>query len=247
MYRVGRLAMVCVLLATLLLTGPAGVAQAGQAPQAGAVRLRIGVTVDGIVRLTPSDLATAGVDPASVDPRTFAMSSMGQPVAIKITGEADGRFDGADVITFFGQKFRGTQFQEKYTDERVYWLEAGGTAGPRIASIDATPQGDLTPPQDVAATVRARVPLTYWNLNTLAWVNITQETWFWARLQPTAAAPATAALSYEVPDPAPGPQRHFACRRCPGMRAAPAPSRRIALPWPLTACRCWIKHGRAPR
>ena len=37
MYRVGRLAMVCVLLATLLLTGPAGVAQAGQAPQAGAV------------------------------------------------------------------------------------------------------------------------------------------------------------------------------------------------------------------
>ncbi len=75
------------------------------------------------------------------------MTSQGQPVAIAVTGDADGRFDGADTITFFGQKFRGTEFQEKYTDERVYWLEAGGTAGPRIADVDATPREDLTPPQ----------------------------------------------------------------------------------------------------
>ena len=161
MYRVGRLAMVCILLAILLLTGPAGVAQAGQAPQAGAVRLRIGVTVDGIVQLMPSDLATAGVDPASVDPRTFALSSMGQPVAIRVTGEADGQFDASDRVLFFGQKFRGTEFQEKYTDERVYWLNIGGTAGPRIADVDATPQGDLTPPQNVAATVHAEQD-TFW-------------------------------------------------------------------------------------
>ena len=105
------------------------------------------MTVDGIVQVTPSDLSAAGVDPATVDPRTFAMSSMGQPVAIQVTGEADGQFDDADAFTFFGQKFRGTEFQEKYTDERVYWLDIGGTAGPRIADVDATPQGDLTPPQ----------------------------------------------------------------------------------------------------
>ena len=144
MYRVGRLAMVCVLLAILLLTGPAGVAQAGQAAQdaqAASVRVRIGVTADGIVRLAPSDLATAGVDPATVDPRTFALSSMDQPVAIRVTGEVDGRFDGADLLTFFGQKFRGTEFQEKYTDERVYWLDIGGTAGLRIADVDATHAG----------------------------------------------------------------------------------------------------------
>ena len=139
---------------------PAGLAQAGQAAQdaqAASVRVRIGVTADGIVQLAPSDLATAGVDPATVDPRTFALSSMDQPVAIRVTGEVDGRFDGADLLTFFGQKFRGTEFQEKYTDERVYWLDIGGTAGLRIADVDATPRGDLTPPQDVAATVHAEL------------------------------------------------------------------------------------------
>ena len=74
------------------------------------------------------------MDPVGVDPRTFAMSSLGQPVAIAVTGDVDGRFDDDDRLSFFGQKFRGTEFQEKYTDERVYWLEIGGTAGPRIAS-----------------------------------------------------------------------------------------------------------------
>ena len=66
MYRVGRLVMICVLLATLFLTGPAGMTPRVAAAPA-SVRLRIGVTADGIVRLAPSDLATAGVDPAAVD------------------------------------------------------------------------------------------------------------------------------------------------------------------------------------
>ena len=156
--RVSRAVMNGVLLAALIFIWPAGAAPAALAAQdAGAapIRLRIGVTVDGIVQVTPSDLAAAGVDPATVDPRTFAMSSMGQPVAIRVTGETDGQFNATDRVLFFGQKYRGTEFQEKYTDERVYWLDIGGTAGPRIVDVDATPQGDLTPPQNVAATVHA--------------------------------------------------------------------------------------------
>ena len=89
--------------------------------------------------MAPSDLVAAGVDPAAVDPRTFALSSLGQPVAIAVTGDTDGRFDDADRIVFFGQKFRGTEFQEKYTDERVYWLDIGGAAGPRIARCRCDP------------------------------------------------------------------------------------------------------------
>ena len=190
MYRVSRSVMNGVLLAALIFTWPAGpapAALAAQDAQAASVRVRIGVTADGIVQLTPSDLAAAGVDPAAVDPRTFAMSSLAQPVAIRVTGDADGRFDGADLLTFFGQKFRGTEFQEKYTDERVYWLEIGGAAGPRIADVDATPHGDLTPPQDVAATVHAEVDTIWFPLWTTQLVNVTQDTWFWKR------APAYAA------------------------------------------------------
>ena len=204
MYRVGRLVMICILLATLFLTGPAGMASRVAAAQTAPIRLRIGVTTDGIVQLTPSDLATAGVDPASVDPRTFAMSSMGQPVAIQVTANEDSSFDQGERVLFFGQKFRGTQFEEKYTDERVYWLDIGGAAGPRIAEKDASPQGDLTPPQDIAATVHAEVNTLWDPLRTTVLVNVTQDTWFWNELQPTAMKPVTATVGYVVPDPAPG-------------------------------------------
>jgi len=197
-HRLLRFVLCLVVLATMV--APAH----SRAASTALVRLRIGVTTDGIVQVTAADLAAADVDPASVDPRTFAMSSLGQPVAITVTGDTDGRFDGADTVTFFGQKFRGTEFQEKYTDERVYWLEAGGTAGPRITDLDATPQGDLTPPQDVAATVHAEVDTIWIPLYTTSLVSITQDTWFWRRLLPKTNNPITVTASYTVPDPAPG-------------------------------------------
>jgi hypothetical protein len=231
-YRVSRSLINVVLLAALIVTWPAGAAPealAAQETQATSIRVRIGVTVDGIVRVTPSDLATAGVDPASVDPRTFAMSSMGQPVAIRVTGEADGRFDDADLLTFFGQKFRGTEFQEKYTDERVYWLDIGGTAGPRIADVDATPHGDLTPPQDVAATVHAEVDTLWFPLWTMQLVDVTQDTWFWNELQPTPLKPVTATVGYTVPDPAPGAAATFRLRQFAKYSSGAQPEHRTVV------------------
>ncbi len=166
-------------------------------------RLRIGVITDGIVRITPADLSAAGIDPATVDPRTFAMSSLGQPVAIRVTGESDGSFDGVDQIEFYGQRFRGTEMEEKYTDERVYWLDMGGTAGPRIPDVEATPQGDLTPPADFPTTLHAEDNTIWWSRYTLS--PDTFDTWFWNRLQPLGAGQGvTVSLPYTVPDPAPG-------------------------------------------
>ena len=34
--------------------------------------------------------------------------------------------------------------EEKYTYEQVYWLDIGGTAGPRVTDVTGTPQGNLT-------------------------------------------------------------------------------------------------------
>lgn len=168
-----------------------------------AARLRLGVTADGIVRLTPADLAAAGIEPTAVDPRTFALSSLGQPVALRVTGEADGRFDGGDVIEFFGQQFRGPEMEQKYTDERVYWLDIGGERGLRIEDSDATPQGDLIPPADFATTVHAEKSTQWYTLHSLDFD--TQDTWYWDRLQPQGASKGiTRTFPYTVPHPAPG-------------------------------------------
>ena len=166
------------------------------------VRVRIGVTVDGIVRVTPAGLTAVGIDVATIDPRTFALISLGQPVAMRVSGEDDGHFDPNDEMLFFGQRFRGPEMDQKYTDERVYWLDIGGTAGPRITDVDATPQGNLPPPTDFATTVRAEQSNLWWTLHCLCLD--TQDTWFWDRLTPLGAgAGVTRTFPYTVPYPAP--------------------------------------------
>lgn len=196
------------LLLALLLPPAAAPAHAesalAQAPAGASWRLRIGVVKDGITVIAPTDLANAGVDPATVDPRDFAMSSMGKAVAIWVTGEDDGRFDGNDRVYFFGEKFRSADLmQQKYTDERAYWLDTGGPRGLRMsAPVDATPQGNLTPPTDFATTLRAERSQVWWSLYTIT--PYSQDTWFWARLSVLAPV-ITTTLPYTVPYPAPAP------------------------------------------
>ncbi len=166
---------------------------------ADSTRLRIGIVKDSIYKITPDDLSAAGVDPTSVDPRSFAMSSLGQPVAILVEGEEDGRFDAEDAILFFGEKFRGTEMEEKYTDERVYWLDIGDEPGPRITEVDATPQGDLTPPTDFASTVRAEESNYWYTQHTLN--PPTKDTWFWDELRPTSSTEVVRDYAQSVPHP----------------------------------------------
>lgn len=192
------------LLLTVLVMAAGGSIRAGAASPDAISRLRIGVTRDGITVLTPVDLQAAGINPASVDPRTFAMSSLGAPVAILVTGEADGKFDAGDRLLFFGEKFRGPEMDQKYTDERVYWLEIGGAAGPRIVSVDAAPEGAGPVPSDVLTTVRAEQNNHWWTLHSLGFD--TQDTWFWERMQtgPNPGDSLSRDLAFTAPDPAPG-------------------------------------------
>ncbi|MDQ7028878.1 MAG: C25 family peptidase propeptide domain-containing protein [Ardenticatenia bacterium] len=166
------------------------------------ITLKIVVDRDGLYRLTYTDLVAAGLDPSTVDPRTFAMTNQGVPVAIRVVGEEDGSFDPNDVIEFYGQRFRGelmarryaalrdTWLSEcgacelkglfaKYTDENVYWLSAGGTPGPRMATVDGTP--DSAPvPRTYRTTVRAEEANHWWTHHFGS-----EDTWFWDRIQPS--------------------------------------------------------------
>jgi hypothetical protein len=58
----------------------------------------------------------------------------GQAAAIRVIGEADGHFDRADRILFYG-----VGSESRYTDTSVYWLNYGGTAGKRMQQVNATP------------------------------------------------------------------------------------------------------------
>ncbi len=111
--------------------------------------IRIAIVEDGIYRITRNDLAGAGVNVGSLDPRTLRMfSGGGKPlpkaagdardslveIAITIPGESDGSFDAEDAILFFAQ---GGDFwsvdsvaryvRHPYSDRNVYYLAVGGS------------------------------------------------------------------------------------------------------------------------
>ncbi len=169
----------------------------------GVQRLRISVTQDSITRITPADLQNAGVDTTAIDPRTFAMSSQGQDVAIRVVGESDGSFDAGDYIEFFGQKYHGSLQDEKYTDENVYWLTIGDAPGLRIQDIDVTPHFNLTPPVDFAAIVHAEKNNYWYTQHRID--PPTKESWYWEQLKPYTSSPVashtfTANVPYPMPD-----------------------------------------------
>ena len=169
-------------------------------------RLRIGVVEDGIYRITPTDFIAAGLNPATVDPSTFSLSSLGQIIAIRVTGESDHSFDNSDYIEFYGEEYRGSdpdplerQMQVKYTDERVYWLETGGNAGPRLGEENAQPQGNPTPPNDFADIIRAEESWHWFPLHTDD--PIDKDTWFWKYLTIPANNQTQTTASHDIPYP----------------------------------------------
>ncbi|MEW6129645.1 MAG: C25 family cysteine peptidase [Acidobacteriota bacterium] len=90
--------------------------------------VKIGVRHEGWYRLTPGELAAAGLD-TNADPRKLQLFVDGQPVPFLVKGELDGRLDASDTIEFYGLGLDNT-----VTNERVYWLVNGATTGARIKS-----------------------------------------------------------------------------------------------------------------
>lgn len=170
--------------------------------QGEAYTLRIGITADGIYRIGYDDLRSAGIDPATIDPRQLAMTSQKKPIAIEVIGGDDGNFGQEDSIIFFGQKFHGSIQDEKYTDENIYWLHPAERVGRRITTIDATPAETLEPPKSFTTTIHAEEN-RYWY--TQYKMDPPQKTtWFWSYLRPIKAG---ATVSDTLPTMIPYPIR----------------------------------------
>ena len=159
---------------------------------------RIGITADGLYRLSHTSLVSAGVPLTGVAPSALRLSWRGQEVALQeLTGD-DASFDPGDSLLFYAEKFHGSTQDEKYTDENVYWLSVDPPGpGQRMDTRSVTPDGTGQPLAWYTATVHAEEDVWYWT----RWSKNpgTDATWFWDDV--TAAAPLTRSYSITLTAP----------------------------------------------
>lgn len=136
---------------------------------------KIYVSEDGMHQLSVSDLETLGLPVTSLDPTTLKIYGNGgglvpesnsdvrlddlNEIAISVSGTNDGRFNGTDKITFYGEGPHKWSYnpvnkifeQEVniYATKNCYYITYGGEKGKRIAS---RPQSTETP-TNVVTTV----------------------------------------------------------------------------------------------
>ncbi len=140
---------------------------------------RIAVKETGIHRLNYQDLVDMGINPDQVDPRNIRIYGNGAGMleeanslprtddlmenSIFVSGEADGRFDPADYILFYGEspvyiKYNAFYLQYEhevnlYTDRTYYFLTVSGSPGKRIRQAEEVagePTNEVYNFQDIA-------------------------------------------------------------------------------------------------
>lgn len=184
---------------------------------------RIPVLKEGIHRLDYDFLARHGIDPATIDPRTFKIFNGGsralpkdfsQPypdsltqAAVWVIGEEDGRFDQGDAVIFYGQDLAGwgknsalvtPQFNNPYCDTNIYWLGWGGAAGLRMTAVDGQPHDSAAfSPASFADTAHFESDV-YNPFNS-------GEIWYWSSLARTSSEQTkTYSLPFNLPNPVSG-------------------------------------------
>jgi hypothetical protein len=157
--------------------------------------LKVEVKEKGIYRLTAADLAAAGVPAGIVDPRNLVLYHLGQPVPIRVDGEADGKLDPADRILFYGEPWAGY-----YTSTNVYFLcqesQPASRLGPaaRWRSVDGTVNGSVPTAASFRSAKRAELNIVYWQLMPNG---AGKDHWFYKKT----IAPSSNAYTLDLADP----------------------------------------------
>ncbi len=111
--------------------------------------VKIGTALDGIYRVTKTDLEELDINTSSINPKSFSLYLKGEEVPIFVEGEDDLSFDADDFIEFVGIRNMGGHHREissgdepyneylgRYSDTTIYWLTWGGKNGLRV-TIDS--------------------------------------------------------------------------------------------------------------
>ncbi len=110
--------------------------------------VKFSVKREGFYRVRQPEIVAAGL-PRDLDPRRLQMFVDGRELPIKVTGDADGRFDATDTVEFYA-----IGLDSPATDERVYWLTFGNQPGLRIKQVKA--QGRPTSAASFAETIERK-------------------------------------------------------------------------------------------
>ncbi|MCI0329391.1 MAG: type IX secretion system sortase PorU [candidate division Zixibacteria bacterium] len=126
--------------------------------------VKVTFTDNGIYKIDRAMLSAAGVPVSTIDPRSIRMFCQGgralpafnnvprpawRELALEVTGEQDGIFDGGDEIHFYGWGVEGWDYdalggnfsfaKNNYTTTQVFWLNWGDTLGLRAGSQNVAP------------------------------------------------------------------------------------------------------------
>ena len=201
--------------------GVSGTPREAQWALAGQAAVKLGVRRTGWFRVTQGELVAAGLDP-EVDPRTLRVFVGGVEQAIIVSGEADGRFDPADAIGFYG---RGVD--TAYTDTRVYWVVAGAERGLRVGAPTppAPPRRRAArPPAPAAATVTTPSPARQVPPRVVQPTRAPVRAHDGVAIARTGAASAGApvAAPTDTPDPVPAPPAEAPVTDAPALESSAA-------------------------
>ena len=147
---------------------------------------KIIVNQDGIYRVDKSDLQNAGLEVSLLDPRKIKIYDRGSEIPIYVSGEADGFFDDADYIEFYGAATKND-----YTYDNVYWLRIAIENGRRMNQQN----GELTGTFPIVTRSVTRI---HFEQNNEYFHNIPNgegvDHWFWD----LATAPSTLSINVHL-------------------------------------------------
>ncbi|MBV6479572.1 MAG: hypothetical protein HGGPFJEG_02357 [Ignavibacteria bacterium] len=109
--------------------------------------LKLAVIEDGMYRISRTDFTNAGINTASIDPRTVKVYYKGSEIPVFFQGESDGTFDASDYLDFYGIRSYGgptnyytidnavyytkDEYINMYSDTNYYWIGWDGSNGLR--------------------------------------------------------------------------------------------------------------------
>ncbi len=118
--------------------------------------LRIRTSGRSMVALSYDALAAGDVAVATADPATFAVTYLGDAVAIRLIDEDPPGWGTGDRVVFYAEPYAG-----RYQKDNVYWFAWGGSPGPLMEARTVTPTDTEPVVTTIQRTLHVELDKTY--------------------------------------------------------------------------------------